>query len=77
MGCEAEVLKSVFLLSYQKYSKYIDKMYLLYLLTGLASVKAQMHGNQAVPPQLQDELKCVSGFCLPRGYKKLETPKEG
>ncbi len=20
------------------------------------------------------ELKCVSGFCLPRGYKKLETP---
>ena len=20
------------------------------------------------------DLKCVSGFCLPRGYKKLETP---
>ena len=26
----------------------------------------------AVP--ITPELKCVSGFCLPRGYKKLETP---
>ena len=24
-----------------------------------------------------EEMKCVSGYCLPRGYKKLETPSEG
>ena len=28
--------------------------------------------GRAVP--ITPELKCVSGFCLPRGYKKLETP---
>ena len=25
----------------------------------------------------EEEMKCVSGFCLPRGYKKLETPMDG
>lgn len=34
-------------------------------------VKAQMD-EPPVPPGA--DLKCVSGFCLPRGYKKLETP---
>ena len=51
-------------------------LYLVILLSKQQSVKAQMHGVPPVPGQ-QDELKCVSGFCLPREYKKLETPKEG
>ena len=29
------------------------------------------------PPKQEEEMKCVSGFCLPRGYKKLETPMDG
>ena len=41
-----------------------------------ANVNAQLVDQAVVPPVL-DELKCVSGFCLPRGYKKLETPDEG
>ena len=43
---------------------------LLLLVCGLISeVKAQ---NPI--PKLEDSLKCVSGFCLPNRYKKLETP---
>ena len=54
-------------------------MYLLYLilLYGGLDVQAQMHGNQAIPLPQEAKPQCVSGFCLPREYKKLETPKEG
>ena len=51
-------------------------LYLVILLSKQESVKAQRYGDPPVPVA-QDELKCVSGFCLPREYKKLETPKEG
>lgn len=51
-------------------------LYLVILLSRQESVKAQRYGDPPVPV-VQDELKCVSGFCLPREYKKLETPKEG
>ena len=40
-------------------------------------VRAQVDDLGALPPgsaPITPELKCVSGFCLPRGYKKLETP---
>ena len=48
------------------------------LLGGLYSnVKAQLVDQHPAMPAALDELKCVSGFCLPRGYKKLETPDEG
>ena len=49
---------------------------LVYLLGVYSNVTAQLV-DQLVTPPVVDELKCVSGFCLPRGYKKLETPDEG
>ena len=40
-------------------------------------VRAQVDEMGSLPQgavPITPELKCVSGFCLPRGYKKLETP---
>lgn len=43
----------------------------LVLLGGLF---AGARGQAAAGPKIEDNLKCVSGFCLPNRYKKLETP---
>ena len=48
---------------------------LLTAITEQDVVKAQMGELPPVPPA--EDIKCVSGFCLPRGYKKLETPTDG
>ena len=49
------------------------------IIQSVAEAYVDMPGNQQYGPMNDGmmpamDLRCVSGYCLPTGYKKLETP---